>query len=58
MENYLEWQVLTNMSFSIDSKSLGKFKKDNVENLTGGGRADDLFGSSDDHPEVLSIMRI
>ena len=38
-----------NMSFSIDSKSLGEgSNKDNVENLTGGGRADDLFGSSDD----------
>ena len=28
-----------NMSFPIDSKSLGGSNKDNVENLTGGGRA-------------------
>ena len=38
-----------NMSFSIDSKSIGEgSNKDNIENLTGGGRTDDLFGSSDD----------
>ena len=35
--------------FSIDSKSLAEgSNRDNIENLTGGGRTDDLFGSSDD----------
>ena len=38
-----------NMNFSIDSKSFNsKNKSENSENLTGGGRTDDLFGSSQD----------
>ena len=38
-----------NMNFSIDSKSFNsKNKNENSENLTGGGRTDDLFGSSQD----------
>ena len=48
------------MCIRDSSKSLGEgSNKDNVENLTGGGRADDLFGSSvTTYPEVLSIMKI
>ena len=38
-----------NMNFSINSKSLkSKNKEENSENLSGGGRTDDLFGSSQD----------
>ncbi len=38
-----------NMNFSIDSKSFNsKNKSENSENLSGGGRTDDLFGSSQD----------
>ena len=38
-----------NMNFSINSKSLkAKSKEENSENLSGGGRTDDLFGSSQD----------
>ena len=38
-----------NMNFSINSKSLkSKSNEENSENLTGGGRTDDLFGSSQD----------
>ena len=38
-----------NMNFSIDSKSFNSNNKsENSENLTGGGRTDDLFGSSQD----------
>ena len=38
-----------NMNFSIDSKSFNsKNESENSENLTGGGRTDDLFGSSQD----------
>ena len=38
-----------NMNFSIDSKSFNsKNKSENSENLTGGGRTDDLSGSSQD----------
>ena len=38
-----------NMNFSINSKSLkSKSRDENSENLTGGGRTDDLFGSSQD----------
>ena len=38
-----------NMNFSINSKSLkSKSKEENSENLSGGGRTDDLFGSSQD----------
>ena len=38
-----------NMNFSINSKSLkSKDKEENSENLSGGGRTDDLFGSSQD----------
>lgn len=38
-----------NLSYSIDSKSFDSdTKKENSENLTGGGRSDDLFGQSQD----------
>ena len=38
-----------NMNFSINSKSLkSKSNEENSENLSGGGRTDDLFGSSQD----------
>ena len=38
-----------NLSYSIDSKSFGSdSKNENSENLTGGGRSDDLFGQSQD----------
>ena len=38
-----------NLSYSIDSKSFDSdIKKENSENLTGGGRSDDLFGQSQD----------
>ena len=38
-----------NMNFSIDSKSFdSNNKSENSENVTGGGRTDDLFGSSQD----------
>ena len=38
-----------NMNFSINSKSLkSKNNEENSENLSGGGRTDDLFGSSQD----------
>ena len=38
-----------NMNFSIDSKSFNSNNKsENSENVTGGGRTDDLFGSSQD----------
>ena len=38
-----------NMNFSIDSKSFNSnSSKENSENLSGGGRDDDLFGSSQD----------
>ena len=38
-----------NMNFSIDSKSFNSNNKsENSENVTGGGRTDDIFGSSQD----------
>ncbi len=38
-----------NMNFSLDSKSFNSNNKsENSENVTGGGRTDDLFGSSQD----------
>ena len=44
-----------NMNFSLDSKSFNSNNKsENSENVTGGGRTDDLFGSSQD----LSLIHI
>ena len=38
-----------NLSYAIDSKSFDSdSSKDNSENLSGGGRNDDLFGQSQD----------